>query len=268
MASKRVSNRRATAFDCIAQEYHGSAPVSPIRYAENIVRELDLRPGDWVVELGCGSGGLAIALARLGMRITGVDCCRTFLEIARNADGGDGAEWIQAYAEEYIPNAMGKDGPDLVLSYEAFHLFSDKAAVIASAASYLKPAGSIAVGWCEYHWESAIRDLIVSVFAEFGIEWGQWGYQECSEFVEIIEATAESFASIRTRSIRVAECTSLARVAQFLASIGKVANLHTSSRQELRRRLEAEFVRAVGAFKLMGHSTYWLRWATRRVTGR
>lgn len=263
MASERIANRGGTPFDGVAHEYHESAPVPPIAYVQSIVQELGLRPGNCVVELGCGSGGLASLLTRLGMRVTGVDCCRELLQIARTADDANSVEWTEAYAEEYTPNTARQDNPDLVLSYEAFHLFSDKAAVVARAVSYVKAGGSIAIGWSEYHWESVLRDVIVAVFAEFGLTWGQWGYQACPEFVDAVEARGESFASVRTRFIRVAERTSLTKIAHYLASIGKTVDLDAVSRRALRKRLQAEFIQAVGRSDLSGYSAYWLRWAMR-----
>lgn len=265
MTSKRGTAHGGTPFDAVAQQYHGSAPMPANQYAEFIVQQCALQPGSWVVELGCGSGTLAIALARLGMRVTAVDCSRVLLEIARGAGWPDGPEWIEARAEEYAPGSAREMGPSLVLSYEAFHLFSDRAAVVARAASYLRLGGCIAVGWCDYHWESVLRDVIVAVFAEFGIDWGQWGSWACPEFVEIIASHGELFTSVCTRSIRAGECTALVKVAQFLASTSKAASADVAERTRLQRRLAAEFTRTVGCSELSGDSTYWLRSASLRA---
>ncbi len=50
-----------------------------------LVDELGLRPGARVLDVGCGPGRHALALARLGMRVHGIDRADSFLELAREA---------------------------------------------------------------------------------------------------------------------------------------------------------------------------------------
>ena len=48
-----------------------------------LVGELDLQPGMHVLDAGCGPGRHALALARRGMTVTGVDLSPDFIELAR-----------------------------------------------------------------------------------------------------------------------------------------------------------------------------------------
>ena len=50
-----------------------------------LVGHLGLGAGDEVLDVGCGPGRHAIALARLGVRVTGVDISATFVEVAQRA---------------------------------------------------------------------------------------------------------------------------------------------------------------------------------------
>ena len=50
-----------------------------------LVDELGLQPGARVLDVGCGPGRHALALARLGMSVHGVDRAESFLELAREA---------------------------------------------------------------------------------------------------------------------------------------------------------------------------------------
>lgn len=249
-------------FDKVSEDYHASVPKLPQAFVEFIVHQYSLQAGSWVIELGCGSGGLARSLAQLGIRITGVDCSRALLGIAQKIDRTQEVEWIESYAEDYYPDCTLRR-PDLLFVYEAFHLFFDKQRVITNATKYLRPNGIIAVGWCDYHWELILRDIVVRVFARYGINWGEWGYQECPDFIKVIEAYVESFTTCYTSAIWVEECASLSSVARFLTSIDKAAKLDSEIRNELRNELHAEFVRKIGKEELQGRSTYWMRSALR-----
>ena len=47
-----------------------------------------------VLDLGCGTGRLAIALAARGHLVTGVDPARASLDRARGKPGGDRVTWV------------------------------------------------------------------------------------------------------------------------------------------------------------------------------
>ena len=48
-----------------------------------LMRKMSLRPGDALLDLGCGAGRHAIALAKRGLRVTGVDISEPMLRHAR-----------------------------------------------------------------------------------------------------------------------------------------------------------------------------------------
>jgi 2-polyprenyl-3-methyl-5-hydroxy-6-metoxy-1,4-benzoquinol methylase len=54
-----------------------------------------------VLELGCGTGTLACALAQRGHRVTGVDPAAPMLAIAATKPHAEKVEWIQSRAQEY-----------------------------------------------------------------------------------------------------------------------------------------------------------------------
>ncbi len=71
-------------------------------HSAKIFPSLEVRAGDRVVDVGCGFGDTAIALAkRAGPSgsVLGIDCCEAFLEIARGdaaAAGVDNVEFVEA----------------------------------------------------------------------------------------------------------------------------------------------------------------------------
>ena len=50
-----------------------------------LIEVMGLQPGDRVLDVGCGPGRHAIALAEAGMAVTGIDVSAGFLEVARQA---------------------------------------------------------------------------------------------------------------------------------------------------------------------------------------
>ena len=49
---------------------------------------------DRVLDVGCGTGCLAIALAGTGRTVTGVDPAAASLDVARSKDGGAAVTWV------------------------------------------------------------------------------------------------------------------------------------------------------------------------------
>jgi SAM-dependent methyltransferase len=55
-------------------------------------------PAASVVDLGCGTGALAVELARRGHRVTGIDPSPEMLAVARSRDGGHLVHWVEGDA--------------------------------------------------------------------------------------------------------------------------------------------------------------------------
>jgi len=76
-----------------------------LQEVEFAIRELALKPGDAILDLGCGTGRHSIELARRGYRMTGVDLSAGMLaEAARQAqEAAVSVEWIKADATKFRP---------------------------------------------------------------------------------------------------------------------------------------------------------------------
>jgi len=53
-----------------------------------------------VLDMGCGTGRLAVALAERGHRVTGADPATGMLQVARNRRGGERVTWVESSATD------------------------------------------------------------------------------------------------------------------------------------------------------------------------
>ena len=93
-----------------------------------------------VLDVGCGTGSLAIALARTGRIVTGIDPAAASLEVARAKDGAAAVTWIHGDADRIPPI-----GADLAVMTgnvaQVFLTDEDWARVLRAIATALRPGG-------------------------------------------------------------------------------------------------------------------------------
>jgi ubiquinone/menaquinone biosynthesis C-methylase UbiE len=103
-----------------------------------------LAPGATVVDVGCGTGTLAIALAARGAEVIGVDGDPRILALARAKAGADAVQWGNADATALA--LAGASADRVVMSLLLHHLVADaKRAALAEALRVLRPGGRIHV---------------------------------------------------------------------------------------------------------------------------
>ncbi len=96
-----------------------------------------------VLDVGSGTGALALRLAGRGARVTGIDASEGMFEVAAaRAEGREGLDFRLAGAEE-IP--LEDDSVDLAVSSVAFHHFEDPRRAAAEVLRVLKPGAGFFV---------------------------------------------------------------------------------------------------------------------------
>jgi ubiquinone/menaquinone biosynthesis C-methylase UbiE len=128
-------------------------------FAESIVADLNLSPGESVLDIACGTGIVArIAKERVGEggRVVGVDISVDMLSVARNV--APGIEFREGSAAA-LPLRDGEKF-DVIVCHQGFQFFPDKAAAAAQMPRALKKGGRLAVATWRSDEESAfLHDL-------------------------------------------------------------------------------------------------------------
>lgn len=97
-----------------------------------------------ILEIGCGTGLVARAMARDGHEVTGIDPAAPMLEVGRRSAFGDRIRWIQGTAEDFT----AEDRFDLAfMTGHAFQVLLDDDQIRRSLANirhHLAPAGTFA----------------------------------------------------------------------------------------------------------------------------
>jgi len=125
--------------------------------------------GAWILDLGCGPGAHAIAFARQGYRVTGVDTSHRLLDRARRAarEADVRVEWVQADMRDFQRPAAF----DLVCSlYTSFGYFDDEQnrRVLENVHASLTPTGVLFLDILgreavARHWQESRRHEVAGV---------------------------------------------------------------------------------------------------------
>lgn len=121
----------ASLYDCI----------NPWSASDDFYLARALEAGDPVLDLGCGTGVLACAIASNGLSVTAVDPAAAMLRIARSRADGDKVNWIESDAQSLrLPQRFSF----IYMTGHAFQqILTDDAAValLRTAAAHLNPDG-------------------------------------------------------------------------------------------------------------------------------
>ena len=124
---------------------------------EFIAQVLDLHPPQRVLDVCCGPGRHCLALARRGLRVTGVDRDPTLLDLGRRraAAAGLPVRFIQADARRLPPLAAFDAAICMFTSWGYFRDPADNAAVLTSVAARLRPGARFLLDLPHVDWLAA-----------------------------------------------------------------------------------------------------------------
>ena len=95
------SSEWKTFFDHHAPQYMDEPFVNNTEFeVQFLIEHLQLQPGQWVLDMGCGTGRHAVELAKQGYHIVGADLSTGMLKEAQKAanEASTSVQWVQADA--------------------------------------------------------------------------------------------------------------------------------------------------------------------------
>lgn len=117
--------------------------------------ELARETGSPILEIACGTGRVALPIARAGFHVTGVDIASSMLAQARRKSAGLPLRWVEADAREFD---LGERFRLIFITGNAFQAFltrGDQEALLGRVRAHLAPDGLFAFETRNPRWEHA-----------------------------------------------------------------------------------------------------------------
>lgn len=228
---------------CLAR---GATPI-PDGFVSWLVSRLAISGEEQVLELGCGNGTFAVRLAKRVRQLDALDPlaqrAATRFHVPIN---------MRLIAERVEDFSFPRRQYDLILSMEAFHLFSDPSAVLRDCFGAVKPGGPVVICWVEFFWEDALLSDIVQSFRCVGVDWGEAGNLaaiDASRWAPRISVSQERFNVLQRFKVE--------DVAAYLLTVSKARGLSVAAASKLLGQLRQRFASSVNASgDLVGESNY------------
>nr|VFK50133.1 MAG: Methyltransferase domain-containing protein [Candidatus Kentron sp. TUN]VFK51151.1 MAG: Methyltransferase domain-containing protein [Candidatus Kentron sp. TUN]VFK57334.1 MAG: Methyltransferase domain-containing protein [Candidatus Kentron sp. TUN] len=109
-----------------------------------IIEKCGLMPGKTVLDMGCGKGRHALALAEKGLQVTGVDYVSAFIENARQEARKKNLKTVKFSVDDGRKIELGQDYDAVICLYDVIGSFIDEKEnkkILANIARSLKPGG-------------------------------------------------------------------------------------------------------------------------------
>lgn len=131
-------------WNTIAEKYSKQPVADPEAFDRKIaITTSRIRPGDAVLDIGCGTGSLALRLAPSGGQIHGLDISSEMIRIAREKAEAQAVENVTFHIgtldEDF--RAFEPESLDGICAYSILHLVDDLPAILARIYALLKPGG-------------------------------------------------------------------------------------------------------------------------------
>jgi len=112
---------------------------------EDIVKKLEITPEDTVLDFGCGTGGIALNLAKYCKKVICVDISETMLDVLKDKAKRQGIKNIEIHCAGFLTYNHQQAPVDKIVSKVALHHLPDfwKSIALLRMNDILKPHGKI-----------------------------------------------------------------------------------------------------------------------------
>ena len=150
-------------FDRYAQTYDsGFMGKGSGRFYADLIRELEVRDGDAVLDVGCGTGSVLFFIGRQRkIRGFGLDASENMIRLAQEKNPGFDFITGDCAALPYADESM-----DVVMACMAYHHFPDQEQFRKEVLRVLKPGGSLYISDPRFPWIA--RGILNACFREAG----------------------------------------------------------------------------------------------------
>lgn len=158
-------------------------------FGENLVDVLEPKPGERILDIGCGSGDLAARIAETGATVIGIDASPEMIAAARDKYGDrKEIEFHVAGAESF---SIGEQ-VDAAFSNAALHWVKDARGAAASIWSAVRPGGRfVAEFGGKGNIATIVRETERVLSEHYGIDAGArnpWYFPSIAGYTAILEA--------------------------------------------------------------------------------
>jgi len=130
-------------WDNLAEKYAAQPVGNPEAFERKIaVTKALMEPSDVVLNIGCGTGSLALRLASSGGQLHGLDISKEMIRIAREKTAAQQVDNVSFHIGTLNTfDVFGPESLDGACAYSILHLLEDREAALAWVFSRLKPGG-------------------------------------------------------------------------------------------------------------------------------
>lgn len=119
-----------------------AAELEPV--ARAVVAQAGVQPGEWILDLACGTGNAALIAAAQGAHAVGVDAAPRLIEVARQRARNEKLE-VDFREGDLLDLPVTRDAVDVVVSVFGVVFASDPVLAVREIARVVRPGGRVLI---------------------------------------------------------------------------------------------------------------------------
>jgi 2-polyprenyl-3-methyl-5-hydroxy-6-metoxy-1,4-benzoquinol methylase len=134
----------AAFWDGVAAKYSKQPVANPDAFEAKInMTKSRMKATDVVLDIGCGTGSLALRLAESGAQVHGLDISSEMIRIARGKAEAQGVDSVRFHTGPFDESFddFGAESLDGICAYSVLHLVEDRSAALEQIFNLLEPGG-------------------------------------------------------------------------------------------------------------------------------